>query len=62
MENDDRKYGLLVDTVLGQQQAVIKSLDTKFKKVDGISGATILGDGRISLILDPHRIEQIALH
>ena len=44
----------------GQQQAVIKALDDNFKKVDGISGATILGDGRISLILDIHGIQQMA--
>ena len=60
LENDQRKYGLMVDTVLGQQQAVIKALDTNYRKVDGVSGATILGDGRVSLILDPHRIEQMA--
>ncbi len=60
MENEHKKYGLLVDTVLGQQQAVIKALDTNFRKVDGVSGATIMGDGNIALILDPHRIEQMA--
>ncbi|MBN2714309.1 MAG: chemotaxis protein CheA [Deltaproteobacteria bacterium] len=60
MECDGGKYGLMVDDVLGQQQAVIKSLDKNFTHVDGVSGATILGDGSVSLILDPHRIEQMA--
>jgi two-component system, chemotaxis family, sensor kinase CheA len=41
-----------VDGLLGQQQVVIKSLDTHFRKVDGVAGATILGDGRVSLVLD----------
>ncbi|MBN2342059.1 MAG: chemotaxis protein CheA [Deltaproteobacteria bacterium] len=62
LESEQGKYGLMVDDVLGQQQAVIKSLDKNFTKIDGVSGATILGDGRVSLILDPHKIEQMALH
>jgi len=41
-----------VDELLGQQQVVIKSLETHYKRVEGISGATILGDGRVALILD----------
>ncbi|OAI39231.1 hypothetical protein AYO40_01285 [Planctomycetaceae bacterium SCGC AG-212-D15] len=52
VEHEGRKFALLVDEVLGQQQVVIKSLDTNFRKVDGIAGATILGDGRVALILD----------
>ena len=54
------RYGILVDDVLGQTQAVIKSIDKNFRKVDGTSGATILGDGRVSLILDIHGIERMA--
>ena len=38
--------------LLEQQQVVIKSLDTNFRRVDGVSGATILGDGTVALILD----------
>ena len=49
---DDKKAALLVDTLLGQQQVVVKNLETNFRKVPGISGATILGDGGVSLILD----------
>jgi len=50
-EGGDR-VGLLVDELLGQQQVVIKSLDSNYRPVEGISAATILGDGRVSLILD----------
>jgi len=48
----DKYVGLLVDDLLGQQQVVIKSLETNYEKVTGLSGATILGDGTVSLILD----------
>ncbi|MBC7951953.1 MAG: chemotaxis protein CheA [Rhodospirillaceae bacterium] len=50
-EGGDR-IGVLVDELLGQQQVVIKSLDSNFRPVEGISAATILGDGRVALILD----------
>ena len=52
VESDNHKVGLLVDDLLAQQQVVIKSLEANYQKVDGISGATILGDGRVSLIID----------
>lgn len=52
VESDNEKVGLLVDDLLAQQQFVIKSLEANYKKVDGISGATILGDGSVSLIVD----------
>ncbi len=48
-----RSYGLMVDKLLGQQQVVIKSLKGDLRKVEGISGSAILGDGRVGLILDP---------
>ncbi len=51
-EGDGRRVGLFVDDLLGQQQVVIKSLETNYGKIDGVSGATILGDGSVSLILD----------
>jgi two-component system, chemotaxis family, sensor kinase CheA len=41
-----------VDDLLGQQQVVIKSLDANYGHVEGVSGATILGDGSVALILD----------
>ncbi|MFW5451298.1 MAG: chemotaxis protein CheA [Methylophagaceae bacterium] len=48
----NQKVGLFIDDLLGQQQVVIKSLETNFRKVLGVSGATILGDGTVALILD----------
>ena len=52
VEVERRRVGLFVDELLGQQQVVIKSLEHNFRKADGFSGATILGDGTVSLILD----------
>ena len=52
VETDGEKVGVVVDELLGQQQVVIKSLEENFKKVEGISGATILGDGTVALIVD----------
>ena len=46
------RCGLFVDNILGQQQVVIKSLEDNYRKVPGISGATILDDGSVALILD----------
>ena len=51
-EGDGRRIGLFVDDLLGQQQVVIKSLETNYGRVEGVSGATILGDGSVALILD----------
>ena len=52
VEVDDNKYGLLVDDLLGQQQVVIKNLEAHYRRVQGISAATILGDGTVAMILD----------
>ncbi len=52
VEGDGQQVGLFVDDLLGQQQVVIKSLESNFKPVEGVSGATILGDGTVALILD----------
>jgi two-component system, chemotaxis family, sensor kinase CheA len=52
VECDGRKVGLFVDELLGQQQVVIKSMETNYHRIEGISGATILGDGSVALILD----------
>ncbi len=52
LEAGNEKVALVVDDLLGQQQVVIKSMESNYHKVDGISGATILGDGTVSLILD----------
>ena len=47
-----KHFGFRVDEVVGQQQVVIKSLESNFKQVQGIAGATVLGDGSVALILD----------
>ncbi|MCP5158100.1 MAG: chemotaxis protein CheA [Gammaproteobacteria bacterium] len=52
VEADGRQVGLFVDDLLGQQQISIKSLEKNFRRVPGVAGATILGDGRVGLILD----------
>ncbi len=52
LEAEGRKAGLFVDDLVGQQQVVVKNLESNYRKVTGISGATILGDGGVSLILD----------
>jgi len=49
---DGRRAALLVDRLLGQQQVVIKSLEANYRRVPGIAGATVLGNGRVALILD----------
>jgi len=52
VEGDGRKVGMFVDELLGQQQVVIKSMEVNYKRVEGVSGATILGEGSVALILD----------
>ncbi|WP_127470370.1 chemotaxis protein CheA [Thiomicrorhabdus aquaedulcis] len=52
VEDGGQRAGVFVDDLLGQQQVVIKSLENNFMKIKGIAGATILGDGTVSLILD----------
>jgi two-component system chemotaxis sensor kinase CheA len=52
VESDGRRVGVLVDDLLAQQQVVIKSLESNFRSVSGIAGATILGDGQVALIID----------
>ena len=52
VEYDGAQAALLVDELIGQQQVVVKNLEANYRKVPGISGATIMGDGRIALILD----------
>jgi two-component system chemotaxis sensor kinase CheA len=52
VEVDGRRAALLVDSLIGQQQLVVKSLDANLHGVTGVAGATILGDGRVALILD----------
>lgn len=60
MEGDGKRAGFYVDELLAQQQVVIKSLETNYKRTEGVSGATILGDGRVALILDVHGLITLA--
>lgn len=52
VEGDGRKVGIFVDELLGQQQVVIKSIEANYGRIEGVSGATILGEGSVALILD----------
>lgn len=52
VEVDGKKAALFVDDLVGQQQVVVKNIESNYRKIPGISGATILGDGGVSFILD----------
>ena len=52
VQNGETTIGLLVDELIGMQEVVLKSLEKNFRSIPGLSGASILGDGRVSLILD----------
>ncbi|HEY9130585.1 MAG TPA: chemotaxis protein CheA [Dyella sp.] len=52
VEGEDTRVGLFIDELIGQQQAVVKSLEANYRRVNGISGATILSDGSVALIVD----------
>ena len=58
VETDYGHYGFVVDQVLGDHQTVIKNLGRLYRNVQVVSGATILGNGSVALILDPHRLVQ----
>ncbi len=60
IEAEGRKIAMFVDALVGQHQVVIKSLETNYRRVHGISGATIMGDGTVALILDAVAIGQSA--
>ena len=60
VETDGERLGLLVDELQAQQQVVVKSLETNYEHVEGLAGATILGDGSIALILDVQGIARLA--
>lgn len=59
VETVDGKLALFVDELIAQDQVVIKSLETHYRKVDGVSGATIMGDGRVALIIDIERLAKM---
>ncbi|UGS89196.1 chemotaxis protein CheA (plasmid) [Ralstonia wenshanensis] len=52
LDSEGKKIALQVDELVGQQQVVVKNLETNYRRVPGISGATILGDGSVALIVD----------
>ncbi|OZI60291.1 chemotaxis protein CheA [Bordetella genomosp. 11] len=52
MQAEDRRFALLVDHLVGQHQVVVKNLESNYRKVPGVSAATILGDGSVALIID----------
>ncbi|MCU3448968.1 chemotaxis protein CheA, partial [Enterobacter hormaechei subsp. steigerwaltii] len=52
LQSAGRRYALLVDQLIGQHQVVVKNLESNYRKVPGISAATILGDGSVALIVD----------
>jgi two-component system chemotaxis sensor kinase CheA len=62
VEADGKKIALLVDDLIGQHQVVIKSLESNFRRLPGISGATIMGNGQVALILDVAAISLTPAH
>lgn len=60
VETEGEKIGVVVDELMGQQQVVIKSLEENYKRIEGISGATILGDGTVALIIDISGLAKMA--
>lgn len=59
LETEGERVAVMVDEILGQQQVVIKSMEQNFRKVEGIAGATILGDGTVGFILDVSGLMEI---
>jgi two-component system chemotaxis sensor kinase CheA len=59
IEAEGKKSALFVDRLVGQQQVVVKSLETNYKRIPGVSGATIMGDGSVALIIDVPAIIQM---
>ena len=53
---EEHRIGIVIDTIIGEYQAVLKPLGKMYKKQDMISGASILGDGTIALVLDSNKI------
>jgi len=62
VEADGSRVVLLVDELLGQQQVVVKNLESNYRKVPNVSGATILGDGKVALILDTGALVRRSRH
>ena len=60
VHDDDHRIGIVVDKVIGEHQTVIKSLGKMYQNAEGISGATIMGDGRVALIVDVPKVIRCA--
>lgn len=60
LETEGERVAVMVDEILGQQQVVIKSMEQNFRKIEGVAGATILGDGTVGFILDVRGLLNIA--
>lgn len=60
LEVEGKKFALFVDELVGQHQVVIKSLETNYRKIPGVSGATIMGDGRVAMIMDVGALTKLA--
>lgn len=60
IEADGARAALFVDALVGQHQVVVKSLEANYRRVEGVSGATIMGDGRVALILDAGALVSLA--
>jgi len=62
VEAEGGRVAVLVDELLGQQQVVVKNLESNYRKVANVSGATIMGDGRVALILDVGALVRLSRH
>ena len=62
IESEGSRVALLVDDLLGQQQVVVKNLESNYRKIPNVSGATILGDGKVALILDTGTLVRRSRH
>lgn len=59
IQNAGHRFALLVDKLVGQQQVVVKNIESNYRKIPGISAATIMGDGSVSLILDVAELQRM---
>src|SRR5690606_34876574 len=62
VEAEGQRVALLVDELIGQHQVVVKNLESNYRKVPGVSGATIMGDGKVALIRDVAHLVSRARH
>ncbi len=62
LQSAGRRYALLVDQLIGQHQVVVKNLESNYRKVPGISAATILGDGSVALIVDVSALQGLIVN